>query len=52
MSRILVIAAAKPPLPPTDGVRVSGGHICEAEAPTEAAAETVGFAQRAKLGGG
>ena len=28
-------------LPPTDGVRVSGGHLCEAEAPTEAAAETV-----------
>ena len=24
------------------GVRVSGGHLCEAEAPTEAAAETVG----------
>ena len=23
------------------GVRVSGGHLCEAEAPTEAAAETV-----------
>ncbi len=28
-------------LPPPDGVRVSGGHLCEAEAPTEAAAETV-----------
>ena len=24
------------------GVRVSCGHLCEAEAPTEAAAETVG----------
>ena len=24
------------------GVRVSGGHLCEAEAPTEVAAETVG----------
>ena len=23
-----------------DGVRVSGGHLCEAEAPTEATAET------------
>ena len=23
------------------GVRVSGGHLCEAEAPTEAAAETL-----------
>ncbi len=30
---------------------MSGEHLCEAEAPTEAAAETVGFAQRAKLGG-
>ena len=26
---------------PVFGVRVSGGHLCEAEAPTEAAAETV-----------
>ena len=24
-------------------VRVSGGHLCEAEAPTEAAAETVAY---------
>ncbi len=38
-------------LPPPDGVRVSGGHLCEAEAPTEAAAETVGFDRRSKLGG-
>ncbi len=30
---------------------MSGGHLCEAEAPTEAAAETVDFALRAKLGG-
>ena len=27
---------------PVFGVRVSCGHLCEAEAPTEAAAETVG----------
>ena len=27
--------------PPGVWVRVSGGHLCEAEAPTEAAAETV-----------
>ncbi len=26
---------------PVFGVRVSGGHLCEAEAPTEAAGETV-----------
>ena len=26
---------------PCVGVRVSGGHLCEAEAPTEAAAETL-----------
>ena len=26
--------------------RVSGGHLCEAEAPTEAAAETVDFAKQ------
>ncbi len=32
-------------------VRVSGGHLCAAEAPTEAAAETVGFAHWAKPGG-
>ena len=36
-------------LPPPDGVRVSGGHLCEAEAPTEAAAETV--ARRSRDGG-
>ena len=38
------------PLPPTDGVRVSGGHLCEAEAPTEAAAETV--VRQRRTGGG
>ena len=26
-------------MPPLTRVRVSGGHLCEAEAPTEAAAE-------------
>ena len=39
------------PCLPLMRVRVSGGHLCEAEAPTEAAAETVGFARWAKLGG-
>ena len=28
-------------LPPGVWVRVSGGHLCKAEAPTEAAAETL-----------
>ena len=32
---------AAPKSPPRCLVRVSGGHLCGAEAPTEAAAETV-----------
>ena len=42
----LLTISMQQPLPPPDGVRVSGGHLCEAEAPTEAVAETVGFARR------
>ena len=34
-------ASAQTVASPVFGVRVSGGHLCKAEAPTEAAAETV-----------
>ena len=32
--------------PPSLRVRVSSGHLCKAEAPTEAEAETVDFAKQ------
>ena len=34
-------ASAQTVASPVFGVRVSGGHLCKAEAPTEAASETV-----------